>query len=302
MRGRPQLTENSEHAHSADEELDWRESYYFNWVDLDTGISGFSTIGLLPNTKKREFVFALFHGYEREVYFQEPEGVFSNDLSESLTDGILTYKMIEPLKEWQIIYNGDKLKADIRWPARFPAYDFGSGSGTSWSGHFEQSGTPHGTIEFPDGMIVKIKGFGERDKSWGSRNWHIESWFALHAQFDDVSIGLRRDEVNDVAHSSGGISTVEGHEPIDVIHVATETHPEFDVPVGSKTRIIGTDGTEYNIRSQLITPKSFVRFEREFPGGRTELYEGMAVHTCRELETTGTGLIEWLFTHPEKKK
>ena len=302
MKGRPQLTENSEHAHTADEELDWRESYYFNWVDLDTGISGFSTIGLLPNTKKREFVFALFHGYEREVYFQEPEGAFSDDISESLTDGTLTYKMIEPLKEWQIIYNGDKLKADIRWPARFPAYDFGSGSGTSWSGHFEQSGTPHGTIEFPDGKIVKIKGFGERDKSWGSRNWHIENWFALHAQFDDVSIGLRRDEVNGVAHSSGGISNIEGHEPIDVVHVATETHPEFDVPVGSKTRIIGFDGTEYNIRSKLITPKSFVRFEREFPGGRTELYEGMAVHTCKELETTGTGLIEWLFTHPEKKK
>jgi len=302
MKGRPQLTDKDEYAHTADEEPDWRESYYFNWVDLDTGISGFSTIGLLPNTRKREFVFALFHGYEREVYFQEPEGAFSDDFSESLTDGTLTYKLIEPLKEWQIIYNGDKMKADIHWPARFPAYDFGSGSGTSWAGHFEQSGAPYGTIEFPDGKIVKIKGYGERDKSWGSRNWHIESWFALHAQFDDVSIGLRRDEVKGKAHSSGGISKIDGHEPIDVVHVATETHPEFGMPVGSKTRIIGTDGTEYNLRSKMITPKSFVRFEREFPGGKTELYEGMAVHTCKELETTGTGLIEWLFTHPEKKK
>jgi len=302
LKGSPQLTETDEYAHTADEEPDWRESYYFNWVDLETGISGFSTIGLLPNTKKREFVFALFHGYEREVYFQEPIGSFSDDFSESLTDGTLTYKLIEPLKEWQIIYNGDKLKADIHWLARFPAYDFGSGSGTSWAGHFEQSGAPYGTVEFPDGTTVNIKGYGERDKSWGSRNWYIESWFALHAQFDDVSIGLRRDEVKGVAHSSGGISKIDGHEPIDVVHVATETHPEFGVPVGSKTRIIGTDGSEYNIRSKLITPKSFVRFEREFPGGRTELYEGMAVHTCKELEITGTGLIEWLFTHPEKKK
>ncbi|MHA1636217.1 MAG: DUF7065 domain-containing protein [Candidatus Thorarchaeota archaeon] len=302
MKGRPQLTASDEYAHVADEEPNWRESYYFNWVDLDTGISGFSTIGLLPNTKKREFVFALFHGYEREVYFQEPEGAFSDDFSESLTDGTLTFKLIEPLKEWQIIYNGEKMKADIHWPSRFPAYDFGGGSGTSWAGHFEQSGTPHGTIEFPDGKIVRIKGFGERDKSWGSRNWHIESWFALHAQFDDVSIGLRRDEVKGKAHSSGGISTIDGHEPIKTVHLATETHPEFGIPVGSKTRIIGVDGTEYNLRSKMITPKSFVRFEREFPGGKTELYEGMAVHNCKELETTGTGLIEWLFTHPEKKK
>jgi hypothetical protein len=68
------------------------------------------------------------------------------------------------------------------------------------------------------------------------------------------------------------------------------------------TRIIGVDGTEYNLQSELINPKSFVRFEREFTGGKTELYEGMAVHTCKELDGTGTGLIEWLFTHPEKKK
>ncbi|MHA1288422.1 MAG: hypothetical protein ACTSPB_13545, partial [Candidatus Thorarchaeota archaeon] len=126
--------------------------------------------------------------------------------------------------------------------------------------------------------------------------------FALHAQFDDVSIGLRRDEVKGKALSSGGISTIDGHEPIKTVHLATETHPEFGIPVGSKTRIIGVDGTEYNLRSKMITPKSFVRFEREFPGGKTELYEGMAVHNCKELETTGTGLIEWLFTHPEKKK
>ena len=301
MRGLSEVTESDEYAHTADEEPTWRESYYFNWVDIDAGISGFSTIGLLPNTKKREFVFTLFHGYEREVYFRVPEGAFSDNLSESLSDGILTYKLIVPLKEWQILYNGEKLKANIRWQARFPAYDFGGGSGTSWTGHFEQSGTPYGTIEFQDGTVVQIKGYGERDKSWGSRDWHIENWFALHAQFDDISIGLRRDEVKGKTHPSGVISTIDNHEPIRKVDVATETHPEFGIPVGSKTRVEGMEGTVYNIRSKLITPKSFVRFEREFPGGSTELYEGMAVHTCKELDGTGTGLIEWLFTHSKKK-
>jgi hypothetical protein len=302
MRDFSEVTESDEYAHTADEKPTWRESYYFNWVDIDAGISGFSTIGLLPNNQKREFVFALFHGHEREVYFREPEGAFSDDFSESLTDGILKFKLIAPLKEWQILYNGEKLKANIRWPARFPAYDFGGGSGTSWAGHFEQSGAPYGTIEFQDGKVVQIKGYGERDKSWGSRDWHIENWFALHAQFDDISIGLRRDEVKGKAHPSGGISTIDSHEPLKKIDVATETHPEFGIPVGSKTRIEGKEGTVYNIRSKLITPKSFVRFEREFLGGSTELYEGMAIHTCKELDETGTGLIEWLFTHPSKKK
>jgi hypothetical protein len=302
MKSRSQLTDEDEFAHTPDEEPDWRESYYFNWVDLDAGISGFSTIGLLPNVKKREFVFALFYDHEREVYFQEPESAFVDDISDSLTDGVLTYELVTPLKEWRLTYNGDKLQAEIFWPARFPAYDFGSGSGTSWAGHFEQSGAPHGTITFSDERTINFKGYGERDKSWGSRNWHIENWYALHAQFDDVSIGLRRDEVKGQVHPSGVISTSDGHEPIESVEFATETHPEFGNPVGSMTRIVGTRGTVYNLSSDLITPKSFVRFEREFPGGSTELYEGMAVHRCRELECTGTGLLEWLFTHPAKKK
>jgi hypothetical protein len=56
----------------------------------------------------------------------------------------------------------------------------------------------------------------------------------------------------------------------------------------------------YTLRSSLISPASFVRFSRPFPGGTTELFEEMAIHECDELKKKGTGLMEWLFTHPEK--
>ena len=46
--------------HVAEGRQDWRESYYFNFVDEETNTSGFTTIGILPNLKKGEFVFALF--------------------------------------------------------------------------------------------------------------------------------------------------------------------------------------------------------------------------------------------------
>lgn len=291
------LSKEDEYAHPTNDRADWRESYYFNWVDLDSGISGFSTIGLLPNAQKREFVFALFYDDEREVYFNEPDGSFSNDLSISLSDDILTFELIEPLKEWRILYNGKQLKADIRWSSRFSPYDFGTGSGTSWAGHFEQSGSPHGTIEFTDGKIVHFQGLGERDKSWGTRDWHIDTWYALHAQFEDVSIGLRHDTVKGDVYPSGSISTPEGHVPIECIDIVTQRHAESNIPIGAKTRIQGIDGSVYNLESRLISPQSFVRFAREFPGGTTELIEGMAVHFCDELKASGTGLVEWLFTH-----
>jgi hypothetical protein len=296
-----ELVDADEYAHEPNERPDWRESYYFNWVDLDSGISGFSTIGLLPNASKREFVFALFYEDKREAYFVEPDGPVSQDFHESLSDGVLSYEVVEPFKEWRILYRGTNLKVDIQWIARFPAYDFGQGSGTSWAGHFEQSGIPIGTIKFPDGKVVEFKGLGERDKSWGARDWHIESWYALHAQFDEVSIGLRLDTVKGEFHPSGGISTTEGHIPITRVDLETIYHDEKpDMPVGALTKVYGADGDCYTLKSSIISPTSLVRFEREFSGGKTELYEEMAIHECEELGSQGTGLIEWLFTHQEK--
>jgi hypothetical protein len=54
------------------------------------------------------------------------------------------------------------------------------------------------------------------------------------------------------------------------------------------------------LRSSLISLASFMIFSRPFPGGTTALFEQMAIHECEKLKKRDTGLIEWLFTHPEK--
>ncbi|MFX0106717.1 MAG: hypothetical protein ACFE7R_00365 [Candidatus Hodarchaeota archaeon] len=295
------LRDSDEFAHVPNKRPNWRESYYFNWVDPDARVSGFSTIGFLPNVSKREFVFALFYDDQREVYFREPEGSIPLDFKESLSDGVLSFEVVRPFKEWRIKYEGADLKADISWTCRFSAYDFGQGSGTSWEGHYEQSGRPSGVIECADDRKVRFQGFGTRDKSWGSRDWHIESWFAFHAQFENLWIGLRRDTVKGEFHSSGSISTGQGHTPITKVEVETQYQEEKrKMPVAALSRVHGADGSVFTFISKMISPTSFVRFERKFPGGSTELLEAMAVHECEETGETGTGLLEWLFTHYQK--
>ncbi len=290
------LVDADDYLHEPSEKPDFRESYYFNWVDFESGISGFSTIGLLPNAKKREFVFALFYGNDkREAYWKEPEGAVSRDLSVALSDGILSYEMLRPMSSWRIHYQGKNLSADLTVNGRFPFYDFGGGSGTSWAGHFEQSSFVKGTITLKDGTELTVDGLGERDKSWGSRDWHIEGWYALHAQFDDISIGLRRDYVKGTYYASGGISTNDGHIPIVKVELDTE-FKEDRMPYAAETKVYGEDGSCYTLHSRIISDSSYVRFTRDFPGGSTELWEEMAVHECKELESTGTGLLEWLFT------
>lgn len=291
------LTDADEYFHSPSHRPDWRESYYFNFVDLDNGVSGFTTIGLLPNLGKREFVFILFHPDGREVYYVEPEGPVTHDSLNSLSNGRLEYALVDPLKEWTIKFAGERLTADLRWKARFPPCDFGGGSETSWSGHFEQSGHVSGTVGLSGGHCIVVKGLGQRDKSWGPRDWHIESWYALHAQFDSYSIALRRDVVKDAAHVAGAISTPDGHVAISKVDLETEfTGGKGRMPTGATTCIHGADGTCYTLRSSLISPASFFRFSRRFPGGTTDLFEDMAVHECVESGERATGLTEWLFT------
>lgn len=291
-----ELTYEDDFLHEPTERSDFRESYYFNWVDLESGVSGFTTIGLLPNMERREFVFALFYGKDlREAYWKEPNGAVSDDIGKALSYGKLSYKLIQPLKDWKISYQSEKMEIDLLWSGRFPYYEFGEGSGTSWKGHFEQSGTVTGKVTFPDGREIPINGLGQRDKSWGSRDWHIEKWFALHAQFEDISIGLRRDYVDGKYFSSGGISTIDGHIPITKVDLDTE-YIEDRMPYAAETKIHGADGSTYTLKSKIISDGSFVRFARDFSGGDTELWEEMAVHEWKETGEKGTGLLEWLFT------
>ncbi len=286
-----------DYLHAPSGRADWRESYYFNFADATGGLSGFSTVGLVPGAPKREFVFALFEGGRREVYFAEPEGQYPSDLS-ALSDNHLTYELLDPLRGWRIRFAKGEVRADLLWRARFPAFYFGEGSGTSWDGHFEQSGTVEGVVELA-GRRLEVRGLGQRDKSWGSRDWHIEGWYALHAQFGSLSIGLRRDTARGTVHSSGGVSSEGGHTAITEVDAEAEFAEVGGrrVPIRTETRISCDGGRRYTVRSALLSPTSFVRFERPFPGGTTELFEAMVFQECVELGERGTGLMEWLFTH-----
>lgn len=283
-----------EENHEPSERKDWRESYYFNFVDLENMVSGFTTIGLYPNLPRREFVFAVFHEDERHVYFKEYESPFSLETLQCLDDGCLRFQLVEALKSWRVFFSSPGLEAEILWTGRFPAFNFGRGSGTSWEGHFEQSCKVSGRIRI-GGVERSISGFGQRDKSWGPRQWHIDRWYAFHAQFRDFSIGLRMDTVKGVSTVSGGVSTAEGSIPVSNVEARAE-YGEAAIPVGAFTRIMCQDGKEYVVHSKLLSASSFARFTRRFPGGSTELVEAMAVHRLGENGETGTGLLEWLST------
>jgi hypothetical protein len=283
--------------HTSGKDFDWRESYYFNFVNHDNMASGFTTIGILPNQKKAEYVLSLFYDDKQMLYYKEQELSADDKGENQLSNKILTYSLIEPLEKWEIEFSGQEIELLIRWKARFPPFNFGKGSGTSWTRHFEQSGLVKGRATFRNGKEIPIEGYGQRDKSWGQRNWHVENWFAFHAQFEKYAIGIRKDTVNGVPYVSGGCSTTKNQ-----IHASEVDLEIFNdggqnkTPVGALTTVHYIDGRAETIKSKLVSPNSFVNFTRSFSNGTTELFEGMAIHDRLPTGEKGTGLIEFLFT------
>ncbi len=295
------LVDVDDYQHEATRHPDWRESWYFNWVDPKAKISGFSTIGVLPNLPKREFVFALFVNGTPEFHFNESTKPIPENFKQTLTDGLLSYELVNPFTEWRIQYKSPRFTTKIQWQSRFPAFDFGRGSGTSWGRHLEQSGYITGQIKTPSGSSHHFTGYGQRDKSWGRRDWHIDEWFALHAQFDELMLGLRYDTVKAKTHLSGCVSTKKGNVPLKSIEIKTKFEEgTIRKPINADVRLKDKKGRTFTLNTRLLHPASFARYAREFSEGETELFEQMVIIECDELDEPGTGLAEWLFTHHKK--
>ena len=293
------LTEADEHLHNPTDELKWRESYYFNWVDLKNKISGFSTIGILPNEKKREFVFLLFMDEKNEVYYKEPPLLkYEQNIGTMLKEKRLSYRLINPFKNWEIEYNSRKLNLKINFKPRFPTYYFGLDSSASWHQHFEASGQIKGILKLKDSAPIKINGFGQRDKSWGYRDWHqFDKWYAGHFQFKDWSCTFRKDYYNDTIDLSGHISSKEGNTPISTIEIKTiKDNDQFKSPVRTNYLITDINDKSFKINAKRIMNDSLIRFARNFQGGFTELFEQMVVMTNKESGEVGSGMMEHLRT------
>ena len=293
------LEESDEYLHKPSDELKWRESYYFNWVDLDNKVSGFSTIGILPNEKKREFVFLLFLYDRNEIYYIEPRfDNYSSDINHMLKEKRLEYRLIEPLKTWQINYSSRKLTFSITFNTRFPTYHFGVDSSASWHHHFEASGNIFGNIRYKSGEKINIKGYGQRDKSWGYRDWHqFDEWYAGHFQFKEWSCTFRKDKIKDKEDLSGHFSNKYGNIPLKSISIETDLDgDQFKSPLSSLYTIRDINDKNFRIKARRINKNSFIRFVRDFEGGLTELFEQMVIMEDLDTGEIGSGMMEHLRT------
>jgi hypothetical protein len=293
------LNDTDELLHKPENILKWREAYYWNWIDLDNKITGCSTIGILPNENCREIFFFLFVDKKRIIYYREPPLVENiSDINEMLRDKRLTYKLIKPFQTWEIIYKCPEFEFKIYWDTRFPTYYFKKDFSVAWHTHFESSGVITGDIKYKDGTHKKIRGYGQRDKSWGIRDWHgVDHWIAGQFQFKNWNCGLRKDYFKDKLDVSGYIAAKNEIIPIKDVEIdIINGNDKLKTPLITTYQITDVKNKEYNIEARLIDKNSIFRFVRQFPDGYTELFEEMVIMKDLDNNEIGSGMSEHLRT------
>ncbi len=294
------LIDADELLHKPTEELKWRESYYYNWVDLKNEISGFSTIGIVPNEHRREFVFLLFLKEKNEIYYKEPPLLYyKDDINTMLRDKKLSYKLIKPFNLWQIEYNSRRMRLSFSFETRFPTYNFGIGSSASWYRHFEASGIVEGILMIKGKKDIIINGYGQRDKSWGYRDWHqFDKWYASHFQFKNWSCTFRKDYSGNRIDLSGHTSNSKENITLSKVEIETICDKDkFQSPLSATYFISDNQDNSYTIKAERLKKDSFIRFVRNFQGGYTELFEQMVVMKNLDSGEMGSGMMEHLRTH-----
>lgn len=171
--------------HPAGTELLWNESWYFDFAAPDGSLGGYVRLGLLPNLNVAWF-WAYLVGTDRPMLaVRDHEAPLPRGKSlEIRTDGLWTDLTCEtPNDHWSIgleafaVSLDDPLTAygdergdlvpfglDLEWEGVGPVFDY---PGVT---RYEQACDVHGEILVGSDRIA-FQGSGERDHSWGVRDW-----------------------------------------------------------------------------------------------------------------------------------
>ncbi len=289
--------------HTPGKEREWNESFYFNCDDKKNDICTFMRIGFKPN-KDEKSMFCFFIMPDNSVIGIKGEEPYEND---ELAVKNLQYECIEPEKVWHLTFSGmmGSLEKDTLRNVSF-SFDYKSLnkifdykncvtgkkekiSQRIASEHFEQFGRMTGTLTV-DGKKYQINGLGERDHSWGVREWTApKMWIWLTCQFSETAAL----NVTKLVVEEGEVDAGFIHRGKNIPLVSTDIDTVFDddgSPRSLATTLEDIEGKSHKVEARVLK-KACLPFEGE--GGKLSLlHETLAEYTYNGR--TGYGIAEYL--------
>jgi hypothetical protein len=183
------LTPQDDFVHSVGSEESWRESYSFDFLDASARLSGFGLLGVNPNQRTGDCVFALWRDDILLVKSAKWDYHLPREIGEERQHfGPLALRPVAPFKSWEISYDDGYCRLELAFDSIHAPYCWAQPSGNdaqAASRHYQQQGRYRGVVRVGKDSIP-VQGLGGRDHGWGpDARLGLRRWFSASAQFSE---------------------------------------------------------------------------------------------------------------------
>lgn len=225
------IDEHDEYLHDVGHR-EWLESFSFNFIDRKSTIFGCADINYTHQNKSVAYTWFLSVRGNACLYENAAQ---LNDISKvkSINARGLRYRIVKPLKEFEIRLMGDSVSGDFCFSGVYPIYVYPPGHFDGWNNPLPRSiqlGDRYGQICSVTGNIrlrqsrenevrEAVTCFGEREHSYGRILKDVACKSDLTIYFRDMSIKLSYLEIDGVTVTGGFISRRSGNIPVTAVEL-----------------------------------------------------------------------------------
>jgi hypothetical protein len=331
------VSPDDEQRHQPEAEDLWNESYYADFVHEDGSWGGWLRLGLYPNRRVAWWTTWIV-GPGRpgvcSVRYDAPVPAGTGLVAEDSAIRI-ELDIVQPLEQFRIaasapaevfedpaeVYAGGRgrparLDLDLTWTTDGTPYHY------DLTTRYEIPCTTHGTVTI-DGETLTVRGQGQRDHSWGVRDWWAFGWCWSSARLDDgTRVHLADIRMPGFPVAFGYVQTPVGQSPASQSPVG-DVHT---IGTLSVTEDLGSEGMPTSARIELtygesaagagpvgpvgpvgavdavgtvgalaidVTPLAFGPVLLRNDDGRTSRFPRALVRYAAEDGRVGLGWIEW---------
>ena len=238
----PDVSAADEARHAPGSEPLWGESWYFDFFAPDASIGGWVRIGLYPNLGVTWYHAYLVGPGRPTVAVMDYEAPLPTGDGLALrTHGLWADHIIEtPLEHFTVANEAHGLAVDDG-AALYAAVPVGEQMPLAFDLEWETAGTPFhygattryeipctvaGTIDVGQEHI-ELDGFGQRDHSWGVRDWWQFGWVWTAGRLDDDTRFHGSDiRIPDIDVGFGYVQHEGAVEPTNSVHASEELGAE----------------------------------------------------------------------------
>ena len=291
-----------EQRHAPGDEALWNESYYLDFVTDDGGIAGYARIGLYPNLgvtwwttmlvgAGRPVVASVAHdlpvaggtGLVLNTRGFEMAGVVEEPLAVMSLRGTAPARCLDRPEEAyrNAVGAPTTIGLDLTWTTDGVPYHY------DLTTRYEVPCSVGGEVTIGDERLT-VSGWGQRDHSWGERDWWAFGWCWAAARLDDgTRVHLADIRIPDLRMAFGYLQPPDGTvHPVTSLVVDEELGPH-GLPVVGRARI--SPGA-YDLR---IEPVAFGPVLLESTDGRVSRFPRAVARFVNTDGRSGLGWVEW---------